>query len=367
MLKNRLFILLLGFVIILAALIYKDRKPGVSYTETIKIGAILPLSGDFSSAGEEINRGAQIAVKEYKDKGYNINYIVEDDQFDSVKMVSAAQKLTQADKVDAVFGAAGEEARPTGQIFNKAKVPLLIGWDSNEELKTSGNYIFTIGFTSEANAKKTADFAYTDLGLRKMAILGHIDPVADVLADTFSKEFSSLGGQIVLRDRVQVSTKDFRSYITKMKADGAEGVYFIFLPPSNEVFLKQADQLNLNAKLFGADAVQDYEIKDGSDAAEGLYYSSIFTEKPEEMKKKYKEMFGEETGNPSFVSVGYDSAVTLTEAKIKAIKNNTTVTEALKNLKTNATTFPVNMNGGNFSERVEKIFQVKDGKSVEVK
>src|SRR4029079_5201837 len=105
--------------------------------------------------------------------------------------------------------------------------------------------------------------------------------------------------------------KDFRSYITKMKAVKAEGVYSIFLPPVNEVFLKQSKQLNFSGEQSAADAVQDYEIQNAGEAAEGLYYSSIFTEKPDEMKSKYKKMFGKGLGNPSFVSVGYDSAVTL--------------------------------------------------------
>ena len=72
--------------------------------------------------GEEIKKGVDIAVSEYKDKGIDINVIYEDDQSLSPTIaVNAANKLLNIDKIDVGLTLLVEESRPIAPIFNKKK------------------------------------------------------------------------------------------------------------------------------------------------------------------------------------------------------------------------------------------------------
>ena len=88
--------------IIAGAVFLLGRENGdISKNNPIKIGAILPLTGDLAFLGEEIKKGIDLGVAEYKDRGININVIYEDDQSLSLTAsVNAANKLLNIDKVD---------------------------------------------------------------------------------------------------------------------------------------------------------------------------------------------------------------------------------------------------------------------------
>lgn len=338
-----------------------DNSPTSS--EPFKIGVILPLSGDYAAIGEEIERGAELAVDELNKEGRNIVLVSEDDQFSPAKSVTAANKLITIDKADALFTAVGEEARPVTKVANDNKVPLLVAFDSNKELKEAGDYIFSIGFSSEGNGEKMANYVYTTLGLRKFAVLSHVDNVADILADSFKAKFTSLGGVISSADRVVATEKNYRAYIAKIIEDKPDGVYMVFLPPANQLFLTQSSQLNLKTKFFGTDAVQTFEIADAGAAAENLSYTGFYVDDGEKLAELYLAKFGREPENISFIASGYDSVITLAEGKVIADEEKIPLREALMKVNTTKTTSPVNMNGTQFSERIEKIYKVVNGKS----
>ena len=111
-------------IAIITGVVFLFGKGGkdVYKNETIKIGAILPLTGDLAFLGEEIKKGIDIAVLEYKDKGVDINVIYEDDQsLSPIVAVNAANKLLNIDKINAGLTLLVEESRPIAPIFNKKK------------------------------------------------------------------------------------------------------------------------------------------------------------------------------------------------------------------------------------------------------
>src|SRR5689334_12506581 len=75
----------------------------------IKIGAILPLTGDAAQWGIPAKNGASLAVTEINDSGgingNKIALIVEDDQCDGDKGVSAFNKLISTSKPNVIVGA----------------------------------------------------------------------------------------------------------------------------------------------------------------------------------------------------------------------------------------------------------------------
>ena len=134
--KIGIFALILILIIVGIVVAFPNNKQ-----DDVKIGAILPLSGDYSIIGTEIKNGMELAKYEIAMDGFDVNIIYEDDEsFLPRAVVNAANKLVNIDKVDVALTAIVEEAKPSSNIFNDNEVPLVIVWDSNRYIKEGGNY-----------------------------------------------------------------------------------------------------------------------------------------------------------------------------------------------------------------------------------
>ena len=204
-----------GLVIILVVivLITSQQSGQTNITEPIKIGVITPLTGDYSIVGEEVQKGIELAVSQLGKQGVKISVVCEDDQLDPKNTVTAANKLITIDKVDFVVVFSVEEAKPIFSLFNNAKIPLLVLFDSNNAIKSAGPYIFSNGFSTEKTGELMADYAFNTLKLKKIAIVSHVDEWSKIITESFKNKFIDDGGVVVYNDSVQIGTSDFRSII----------------------------------------------------------------------------------------------------------------------------------------------------------
>jgi branched-chain amino acid transport system substrate-binding protein len=349
-------------VVLLVAFNRKGNVPAGQFT----IGGLLPLTGDLADFGQEINRGALIAVEELNATGAHIQYISEDDAFDPAKGVSAANKLLQTDKVQAVFTAVGEEEKPVAPLFNAAKVPLLVAWDSNEALKKAGDYIFSFGFSTEADGALMADYAYNSRKLRNIVIVHTVDPVGEIMGDSFTREFTAKGGVILDRQKIQPTQTDHRTTVAKIKSENPDGLYIIMIPPQNSSFLPQLQRAGFKGEVLSADSLIQSEIHNSGTAANGVYYTNTFANRPDILVEKYKQKFGKEPSDTTLVSFGYDSIKILAEAFRIASEKHISIRDALTTVKLDGLGASIDMKGTQFSERFEKIYQVQNGVPVPI-
>ena len=320
----------------------------------LRIGVVLPFSGDFSFIGNEIMRGMEIARSEAIDEGYNIQIFYEDDQSLAVTAtVNAANKLVNIDNVDVGITALVEEAKPMGAIFNDNEVPLLVLWDSNKDLQEGGDYLFSTGFSTEKSGEKMANYAYNSLGLRKVAIVSHIDPFAEVISSSFSNEFESLGGEIAYKDVYFVSEEDYKSSLLKAKLNNVDGIYFPLLFPASVNFLKQSYEFGTDATLLSADSLIQDAIDESGVAAEGIYYTNLYTEPDKNLvlTQKYVGKYGEGPIDLTLVSFGYDGIKTVIEAYSY---DSDDMREGMVKI----------IGESRMADKIEKIYVVADGRSI---
>jgi len=328
------------------------KKP--TETGAIKIGAILPLSGNLAFFGEEIKKGVDLAVDELKREGVDIQVIYEDDQSLSPRATAnAANKLLNIDKIDVGLTMLVEESRPIAPIFNDKKIPLLVLWDSNKFIKESGEYLFSNGFSTEMAGRVMAEYARKSLGLRKIAILEHIDPWAEIIAKSFKDNFKEMGGSVVYDEKIPADTTDYRTSILKIKKLNPDGVYFPMVPMNSVRFLTQSDQLGLKSVFLTGDGfIQDVIDKSG-DSSEGVYFTNIFTANPDDIASKYQAVYGKNPLDITLVSFGYDGVLKISEAYKKSKKSIKGGMDMV---------FGENRS----ADKVEKIFKVVNGVAVEV-
>ena len=99
-------------------------------------------------------------------------------------------------------------------------------------------------------------------------------------------------------DKAPIKTTDWSTYISKIKASGADGVYIVLITTVIPVFTKQADEFGLfeNARLVSAAAPGVTELEAGGKACYGIFGASCYswdidTPAANEWEKKYWEMY----------------------------------------------------------------------------
>lgn len=96
--------------------------------DAVAIGVLLPLTGDARIYGEEMQKGIDLALAEYRldPQKRKVRVVTEDDAGQARTAVSGFRKLVDVDGVQAVIGGAmSSTAMPTAPIAKEKKVVLI--------------------------------------------------------------------------------------------------------------------------------------------------------------------------------------------------------------------------------------------------
>ena len=343
----------------------------VDSSREIKIGAILPMTGDLAFVGEEMRKGMELAISDYPE--LLITLIVEDDQtVVNAVAVNAANKLVRVDNVDVVLNVAANTQKAIDSVLSAAKVPGVVIWDNNRAIKELSPYSFAIGFSTEQAGEDMAQYAYTNLGARSVAVLSAVDEWSEVISEAFIKEFKKLGGTVVIRERTSTGESDFRTSVAKVVQADVDAVYFPHFPVPNELITKQLRELGYSGRLLSADAFVDTTVENLGALADGVYLSQMWLE-DQNFYERYVAKYGSETNpiNLAFVGLGYDSIKLVAELSKKLQAEGKDITreaihENLIGLRFSGITGVTEIRPDRTADKREKILQVQNGTFVRV-
>lgn len=349
----------LVIAVIFAGIYLAEKKHSNNPTPYTKMGAILPLSGDLASLGDEAQKGIELAVEKANAKGANIDVVYEDDDLGGLNpssIVEAANKLINVDKADAAITLIIEETKPIAPLFNNHKIPLLTIWDSNSFIQQAGPYMFSNGFSTEKDGALMGEYAFQHFHADTIAIVRHIDPAVDLWVEGLRQKFTELGGKIVYDEAFPITTTDYRLSIAKIKQLHPDAVYLPMIPPSSISFLIQAKQLGMPGVWLSADAIIQNVIDGARGAAEGLYFANIYSDREKEISEMYKEKYKSESPAPTIVAISYEAAEKLIESMKDSKASGETIRDSLERI----------FGPTRSADRVEKVFKVANGRPMEV-
>ncbi len=341
--KNKKF----GLVAVIVAVIViiglhlgiPNQKAKMSSDQPIKIGVAASLTGFAANWGEGELKALQIAVDDYKDKVKQpIELVVEDTKTDGTGTVNAVKKLIDVDHVQVVLGPTwGDSFQGPLPIAEQAKVTLLSPSAAMETIqnKEKFSYFFSTWWPEASEIKTLLDHM-TISGITRLAVINDQDPFDIQFADNLIAETESRGKKdmVVNKITVPIATKDFRTYIAKIKASNPNGA-FIQLQDTSTMgpFMKQAKELGLDIKVYGTpDAENTDNIKKFPGYFDGLYYA--FPSYGQDtsyaaLLKKLNTKYGPNTSQgPSFVNA-YNAAVMLMEVLKNGARTGTQIRDAL--------------------------------------
>ncbi len=290
----------------------------------IRIGAILPLTGDGALYGQMARKAIELAVEEINakkgtgDKKFSVIY--EDSQLKPDLAVNAATKLITVDKVLAIIGPmASNEFIPVIPIAQKYKIPIISPSATSHEITELGSYKFRTIVSDIYDGTVMARFAFDKMGFRKASVFYVDEAGPSGVSTAFIEEFKHLGGKIVAQEKGDRDGTDFRTQITKIKAAEPDSVYFAGYAKETVVFLRQAKELGLDKPLMTHQLIDDPDvIKRAGETAEGVFFTTPKLT-PEtggpavkEFFDKFKSKYGEAPQN--FAPNAYDAMMLIAKA-----------------------------------------------------
>lgn len=224
--------------------------------EKFKIGGVIALSGPYGLLGEDMRKGAQIAIEERGGKvlGVPIEIVWEDDETKPQPAVQKATKLI-SEGSHMIFGALGSAS--TLAIMNLAKqrkIPHLVTISADDKITVPGGSRYTFRTSNNLGMENRMAWAYTqEKKLKKIyAVTADYQATRDGW-EWYKKQAEQNGVQIVGEDFPPLGNRDYSSIVDKITKSDADGVLLMLTGSDVVTLLKQAGQVNLGKSkiLFG--------------------------------------------------------------------------------------------------------------------
>ena len=249
----------------------------------INIGMPLALTGPLGSVGEQMRRGATLWAKTVNAKGgilgRPIQLFISDTGGDPATCVRKAREAVERDECHLLFGM-------TLSSEALAVVPKLEEWKAifissdNGDGRLTGESMVPNFFRSNISGPmgaRAVSLYLRDAPFKKFFGLGMDYAWGRNSVAVFEGEMKRTGKEFVGSVFSPTGTKDFSTYITKIRNSGADALFFVLAGDDLNAFLVQAKQYRLNEKVAILTEVVDMTtVHAVGDAAIGLIGSTRY-------------------------------------------------------------------------------------------
>lgn len=331
-------VLIILFSFLVAALFGCAKKPPEA--KEIRIGAVLPLTGQSAQYGKWIQEGLEIARGEINTaqsiNGKKLEIIYEDDQANPTIAANAMLKLVNTDRVPVVFGSWASSCALAQAPIAERTHTVLLAEAISPKLREAGDYVFRIQPDARYYLRALVPFAFHDLDIRRISIL-HINNDFGVdQANVFRQEFEKMGGIVLSDEAFEQGGSDFKTDLTKLNARNPQA---IFCPAYTEIaiILKQARELGMEQQFLGSVPFENPDIlRTAGNAAEGVVYPHHFDpESSEVLVKEYQKKYTAKYGRKSegFAALAYDGMHIISFVMRKCGEDPSTIKNELYRIK----------------------------------
>jgi branched-chain amino acid transport system substrate-binding protein len=332
--------------------------------DTLKIGCILPLSGEYENSGKGCNYAAQLAVDEINEAGgadgIMFELVTADDEGSSEGAAKAYNELYDKEINALVSSFVYDSAIISTEKSNTDGILNIL---PNGSINSCDDYENSscINYTYGEKGKNMLDMMKND-GCEKVAVLYGESTQYQLIASAF-QEASSEDCDVVFSQEIDMSNEggSVRSQLKEIKREHIDGLFLPVDVKKAEEITNYMDRLDMDVKVYGIDSW----IVEGKDAnlPEGTKISVPFTA---ENESAFTEKYLEDNGSlPDFYAAEvYDSIYAMKQAVEIANGDisNETLVSSVKNVEIDGLTGSVKFksDGNPVRENLVAIFQ--DGK-----
>ncbi len=224
-----------------------------------------PMTGQYASFGEQMQKGAEMAVKDLNAKGGVLGEMLElkvgDDACDPKQAVAVANQFVN----DGVVFVAGHfcsgSSIPASAVYNEEGIIQISPASTNPKLTEQGfeNVFRTCG-RDDQQGVIAGTFLSEEFGDKNIAILHDKTAYGKGLADETKKVLNDAGKQEILYEAITAGEKDYSALVTKLKNEGVDVIYLGGYHTEAGLIVRQAKEQGMDVRLVSGDALVSSEF-----------------------------------------------------------------------------------------------------------
>ncbi|MDD5286385.1 MAG: ABC transporter substrate-binding protein [Desulfuromonadaceae bacterium] len=268
------------FVRILSAIMFMvvlSVSPVLAAKDTVKIGALLAVTGPASFLGAPEARSLEMLVAGINKKGglqgKQIQLIIKDTGASTEKAVSFAKQLIEEEKVLAIIGpSTSGETMGIKKLAEEGKTILLSCAAAEAIVNPVGKYVFKTPQKDSDAVIKILD-QIKKMKLTKIGILSSNSGFGNAGKGQIEKLASGHGFTIVSNEVYDKAANDLTGEVTKVKASGAEVIINWSIEPAQAIVIKNARQIGFAGPIFQSHGFGNIKyVEAAGAAAEGVMF-----------------------------------------------------------------------------------------------
>ena len=224
----------------------------------VKIGVAGPMTGANAAFGEQYMKGAQAAADAVNASGgvngEKIVLVKGDDACEPKQAVTVAKDLTNQKVAGVVGHFCSSSTIPASEIYDEAGIIAITPGSTNPQVTERGlAAMFRMCGRDDQQGIVAGDYIVDVLKGKKVVVLHDKDTYGQGLADATKAQLVKRGVTPVLYEGLTRGEKDFSAVVTKIRAAGADVVYFGGLHPEAGPLVRQLREQGLKDVKFMSD------------------------------------------------------------------------------------------------------------------
>jgi branched-chain amino acid transport system substrate-binding protein len=268
---------------------------------TIKVGIILPATGELAKFGEIEKKSFEMALEQINAaggvNGKKLEFLYEDDTGRPDVARSAAEKLVTKDKVVMLGGGYGSsETFAIAGVAQQNRMPFLVNTGADNKItEMNWNYVFRLNPPVSDYPKGLESFLTDVVKPKTVAILYENTDFGSSGSKQFQKICKKLNFKVVLNEGYQSGGVDFKPLLVKVKQAKPDVVYMISYLMDASLLMRQSMELELTPKIFvggGAGFTLPQFAQNAAKAANMIYSATLWYQTlPYPGAKEYYDKF----------------------------------------------------------------------------
>ncbi len=341
----------------------------------IKIGSAGPMTGQYAAFGEQLKRGAQMAVDEINAaggvNGQKLELVIGDDACDPKQATAVANKMV-SDKVVFVAGHfCSGSSIPASDIYKEGKILQITPASTNPKLTddalAKGNTtVFRTCGRDDVQGLTVGNYILKFHKGARIAILHDKSPYGKGVADETKKTLNNGGMREAMYEAYNDTDKDFTALINKMKQRKIDMIVLGGYHTAAALMIKQSREQGFGAQMVGFDSLETDEFYQlGGAATNGVLESFPPQAEKDPKNAALVKKFMDQKYNPEgYTLFSYAAVKVWAEAANKAKSVDAAkVAAALRSQNWDSAVGPLSFDQkGDIKNPVYDIYVWKDGK-----
>ena len=245
----------------------------------ILIGTAGSVTGQYAVFGEQMVRGAEMAVADINAAGgvlgEQLVLEIGDDSCEAKQAVAVANQMVNKEVVFVAGHFCSSTSIPASEIYYEEGI-LQVSPASTNPLLTEQGYdnVFRTCGRDDQQGLVAGNFLARVFPGQRIAILHDKTAYGKGLADETKKALNAAGVEEALYEAYTAGEKDYTALVSKLKADEIDIVYLGGYHTEAGLIVRQADSQGLDARLVSGDALVTEEFWSiTGEAGEGTLFS----------------------------------------------------------------------------------------------